>query len=372
MHRSQQHESSMSAFVPMTKPFFLLLGFLLIFKLCGRVTASDPDLLKHVSGGLVQGVWEDVKQQSSDTLHADSKVAIWKSIPYGQAPVGPLRWRAPLPAPRWSGTLDGSVYRPPCIQPDGSGSEDCLHVHVTTPPGALNDTFGLLPVLVYIHGGGLMDGSGIYEYMSAFALHANVVVVAINYRLNVFGWLALDSLRDPDGSVGNYGMRDQQLALSWVRSNVGVFGGDPGRLTVAGQSSGGTSIFALYCSPFSVGLFDAAISMSGSINISMGTAQAFSQNEVIADLLQCTGVSTSECLRNTSVQQLVRAQQNSSWGRTPGIFGLDKTSPSGLSPSKDWFGTSLNTPTAHLLGLRVMRLHRYPGCRRGEHRAKLF
>ncbi len=370
MHRIQEHESSMCALALMTKPFGVwLLGFLLIFKLCGRSTASDPNLLKRVSGGLVQGVWEGVKQHSSDTLHVDSKVAVWKSIPYGQAPVGTLRWRAPLPAAQWSGTLDGSVYRPPCIQPDGSGSEDCLHVHVTAPSDALNATLGLLPVLVYIHGGGLMDGSGIYEYMSAFAMHANVVVVAINYRLNVFGWLALDSLRDPDGSVGNYGMRDQQLALSWVRSNLRVFGGDPGRLTVAGQSSGGTSIFALLCSPFSVGLFDAAISLSGSINISMSTAQAFSQNEVIADLLQCSGVSTSECLRNTSVQQLVLAQQNSSWGRTPGIFGLDKTSPRGLSPSKDWFGTSLNTLTA---ALQVMRLRRYPRCRRGEHRTKLL
>ncbi len=221
-------------------------------------------------------------------------------------------------------------------------------MHVNAPPGALNATVSPLPVLVYIHGGGLMDGSGMYEYMSAFALRANVVVVAVNYRLSIFGWLALDSLRDTDGSVGNYGLRDQQLALSWTRSNVRVFGGDPGRLTVAGQSSGGTSIFALYSSPLSIGLFDRAISLSGSINISMGTSQAFSQNKVIADMLLCTGVSTSECLRNTSVQQLVLAQQNSSWGRTPGIFGLDKTTPKGLSPSKYWFGAPMNTPTAAL------------------------
>lgn len=162
--------------------------------------------------------------------------------------------------------------------------------------------------------------------------------MAVNYRLNVFGWLALRSLQQPDGSAGNYGMRDQQLALRWVADNVLAFGGDPGRVTVAGQSSGGTSIFALLSSPFSRGLFHGAISLSGSINITMDSERAFSQNQIIADLLKCSGDSTAACLRNASVGQLVQAQRESSWGQTPGIFGLDKTCPKGLSPSKDWFG----------------------------------
>jgi para-nitrobenzyl esterase len=300
---------------------------------CCCSSASDPALLKRVSTGLVQGTWQQLQQQ-----HPAEKAAVWMSIPYGQAPVAALRWKPPLPALNWSGTRDCSFYRPPCVQPDGSGSEDCLHLHITAPPSTVNATQPPLPVLVYIHGGGLMDGGGSFEYMSAFALHANVVVVAVNYRLNVFGWLALKSLQESDGSVGNYGMRDQQLALQWVRSNIVVFGGDAARVTVAGQSSGGTSIFALYSSPLSDGLFKGAISMSGSINITMNTAQAFLQNQVIADLLQCSGNSTAECLRNAPVTQLLQAQRALSWGATPGIFGLDKTSPSGLSPSKQWFG----------------------------------
>lgn len=184
--------------------------------------------------------------------------------------------------------------------------------------------------------------------------------MAINYRLNVFGWLALRSLQQPDGSAGNYGMRDQQLALRWVAANVLAFGGDPGRVTVAGQSSGGTSIFALLSSPLSRGLFHGAISLSGSINITMDTERAFSQNQIIADLLACSGDSTAACLRNASVEQLVQAQRESSWGQTPGIFGLDKTCPKGLSPSKDWFGSSAALPPAPCLSLSLTRLRRHP------------
>jgi para-nitrobenzyl esterase len=128
-------------------------------------SASDPSLLRRVSTGLVQGSWAVLKQNPLiPTLSAGSgRVAVWRSIPYGQPPVAQLRWRPPLPALAWSGTLDGSIYTPPCIQSDGSGSEDCLHLHVTAPPAALNATAAPLPVLVYIHGGGLMDGSGNFE-----------------------------------------------------------------------------------------------------------------------------------------------------------------------------------------------------------------
>jgi para-nitrobenzyl esterase len=316
-------------------PVATLLFFLIAQTCC---TASDPSLLRNVTSGLVQGTWQYI--HNPGTGGYEGRVAVWKSIPYGQAPAANLRWRPPLPALRWSGILDATKYRAPCVQSDGSGSEDCLHLHITAPADAPDCSVSLLPVLVYIHGGGLMDGCGSFEDMGAFTLHANVVVVTINYRLNVFGWLALKSLQSADGSVGNYGMLDQQLALQWTRSNIMAFGGDPNRVTVAGQSSGGTSIFALYCSPLSVGLFDRAVSFSGSINISMDPGRAFLQNKVIPDLLNCSGVAELECLHRASVQQLVQAQQLSKWGQTPGIFGLDHTSPGGLSPSARWFGAS--------------------------------
>jgi para-nitrobenzyl esterase len=225
----------------------------------------------------------------------------------------------------------------------GWGSEDCLYLHVWSPAQALAAAASVapLPVLVYIHGGSLMSGSGQFEDKTAFALHAGAgagsVVVSVNYRLNVFGWLAVAALQEVSGAVGNYGLcacvhatkciksehdnktstsiiyhtsnptraaarapppppipsaaglQDQQAALQWVRDNIASFGGDPRRVTVAGQSSGGTSILALFCSPRSRGLFDGAVSLSGSINITMGLQQAFEQNEAVLHALNCSG-----------------------------------------------------------------------------------
>jgi para-nitrobenzyl esterase len=147
------------------------------------------------------------------------------------------------------------------VQKNGDGEEDCLYLHVHAPERVANGSVtGPVPVMVYIHGGGLMDGGGQFEHLDPLAAHMGpdgVVVVAINYRLNIFGWLTVTELSEesPTGTSGNYGLLDQQLALQWVQTNVARFGGDPDRVTVAGQSSGGTSIFALLGSPASQGLF---------------------------------------------------------------------------------------------------------------------
>ncbi|CAE8631054.1 unnamed protein product [Polarella glacialis] len=165
--------------------------------------------------------------------------------------------------------------------------------------------------MVYIHGGSLVQGSGDTDF-SNFMRHGctdGCVVVVIQYRLDVLGWLANRALsQEQGGSSGNYGLLDQQMALQWVRRNIHDFAGDPDRVTVAGQSSGGTSIFALLASPASRGLFYAAISLSGSPNVSMDLSTAEVQNAGITAGCRGTGEELLSCLRNASVESLLAAK----------------------------------------------------------------
>lgn len=229
------------------------------------------------------------------------------------------------------------------MQASGGGQEDCLYLHVHVPERVANGSVaGPVPVMVYIHGGGLMDGGGQFEHLGPLAAHLGpdgVVVVAINYRLNIFGWLAVAELsaESPTRTSGNYGLLDQQLALRWVEANVGSFGGDPSRVTVAGQSSGGTSIFALLCSPASRGLFHGAIALSGSINVSMSLAAGHAQNAPVVEAAGCArsqggGATAAErlaCLRALPASALVAAIPNA-WN-TPGMWGLELLNQSGMA-----------------------------------------
>lgn len=187
----------------------------------------------------------------------------FEGIPYAQPPVGSLRWRPPQAAHSWSGVRDATHFGPPCVQvgDDAStvvGEEDCLSLNWYIPLREAPTT--MLPIVVDIHGGSLTSGGSMWENMRNFVAHAgggdSVMAVTINYRLNVLGYLATSDLtHEQSGSSGNYGFLDQQLALRWIRDNARVFGGDPHRVTLYGQSSGGTSIFALMSSPASRGLF---------------------------------------------------------------------------------------------------------------------
>eukprot|EP00438_Fugacium_kawagutii_P011358 Skav212536 [mRNA] locus=scaffold1851:139617:140364:+ [translate_table: standard] len=165
------------------------------------------------------------------------KVQVFRGIPYAEAPVGALRWRPPVALrTRWEGVRDASNYGNRCISvtwtnhSEEVGSEDCLYLNVYT----LGNTNTSLPCLVWIHGGGYENGAGdLYNasnLMNFWSSHDSpAVLVTVNYRLNVFGFLGTDALRqrDPSGSTGNYGMQDQRLALSWVRENIAAFGGNP-------------------------------------------------------------------------------------------------------------------------------------------------
>ena len=210
--------------------------------------------------GAVQGTW-------------DGDVASFRGIPYAEAPVGELRWRAPVPKAAWDGTRDATAFGDSCFQPQsqpvpgniyhddvGTMSEDCLSLNVWTPAEARD-----APVFVWIHGGSLLTGSsslGMYD--GARLAREGVVVVTINYRLGALGFLAHPELSaETDENVsGNYGFLDQIEALRWVERNIGAFGGDPDNVTIAGESAGGLSAMYLMTSPLARGLFDKAVMQS--------------------------------------------------------------------------------------------------------------
>ena len=205
----------------------------------------------------------------------DSGVYIFKGIPYAQPPVGDLRWRPPQPVKNWQGVRKADQFGPGAMQnPIYSDmqfrfpkkSEDCLYLNIWTPANKGNKK---LPVLVYIYGGGFQAGDGSeYRYDGeSMARNEGIIAVTINYRLNVFGFFAHPELtkESPNHASGNYGLLDQVEALRWVKENIAAFGGDPNKVTIAGESAGSISVNALMASPLSKNLFQGAVGESGGL-----------------------------------------------------------------------------------------------------------
>ncbi|WP_229074481.1 carboxylesterase/lipase family protein [Actinoplanes sp. DH11] len=204
-------------------------------------------------------------------------------IPYAAPPIGDLRWRPPRPATPWTSPLDATRPAPLCAQQGdhlgtSSLAEDCLYLNVTTPHTA--SPHGPRPVIVWLHGGSFKDGGGHLYPARRLAAQGDVVVVTVNYRLGALGFLAHPLLDDADrgGASGNFGLADQQAALRWVQRNATAFGGDPGNVTLAGESAGGTSVCAHLATPASAGLFHRAIIQSAPC-VSAASAGAGSGNE---------------------------------------------------------------------------------------------
>jgi para-nitrobenzyl esterase len=210
--------------------------------------------------------------QIADAMPNALGIRLFKGIPYAAAPVGALRWKPPQPVEPWSGIRSVAEWGPRCLQSNRLGDldplnkrmdEDCLYLNVWTPA---TSTGQALPAMVWIHGGSNLNGAGSQpEYDGSRLASKGVVVVTINYRLDVFGFLAHPELtKESDTkSSGNYGLLDQIAALKWVQRNIRMFGGDPNQVTVFGESAGSIDISLLMASPLTKGLFKRAIGESG-------------------------------------------------------------------------------------------------------------
>jgi para-nitrobenzyl esterase len=208
---------------------------------------------------------------------ADGAVIAFLGIPYAAPPVGPLRWQPPQPREPWEGVRECERFGPSCPQPRsvlseagggaGAQDEDCLYLNVWAPAAAIEAGGGAkLPVMAWIHGGGFFLGSASgTAYDGSNLARKGVVVVTLNYRLGPFGFLGHPALsaESPHGSSGNYGLLDQIAALEWVARNVARFGGDPGNVSIFGESAGAFSVGCLLVSPLATGLFHRAIAQSG-------------------------------------------------------------------------------------------------------------
>jgi len=204
----------------------------------------------------------------SGTRAADPAVTVYRGIPYATAPVGPLRWRPPAAPAKWKGVRAATAFGPTCPQPRGPGtpagrmSEDCLTLNVWTAAAKPAER---RPVLVWIYGGGFVEGSGANPQFDGTALaKKGVIVVTFNYRLGVLGFLSTPELSRESGrkASGNYGLLDDIAVLKWVQRNIAAFGGDRSRVTIAGQSAGAGSVGFLSMSPLAQGLFQRSIAES--------------------------------------------------------------------------------------------------------------
>ncbi|MDF1561550.1 MAG: carboxylesterase family protein [Deltaproteobacteria bacterium] len=219
---------------------------------CDGGTSSDLEADLTIDSGPIHGV-------------EDGDLVIFRGVPYAEAPVGALRFRKPVPVSPWTSPRDATAFGPPCVQRDHTGAmvgdEDCLTVNIWAPRAAGAPR----PVMVFIHGGAFLQGSAnlpVYDGAS-IARTGEVVVVTLQYRLGALGFFVDDALLTEESGAGNQGIRDQQLALDWVQRNAAFFGGNPGEVTIFGESAGGISVCAHLGAPSSDGLYARAIVQSG-------------------------------------------------------------------------------------------------------------
>jgi para-nitrobenzyl esterase len=281
-------------------------------------TTPYPPLVVQTDKGAVRG-----------ESRAESR--LFQGIPYAQPPTGDRRWQSPKPARAWSGVRDARRPGNACPQPvpayeqkPVTAGEDCLNLNVTTPDGSSGRR---LPVMVWVHGGSNITGSGSTYDPAALAARGDVVVVSLNYRLGALGWLGHPGFESGHGrrgrQAGNYGLLDQQAAFRWVRRNIAAFGGDPGNVTLFGESAGSQDICAHLVSPASAGLLHKVIAQSYSC-----TAPARTEHEAqdeatrFAAAVGCGGAETpadrvTRCLRALPADRLVKAFQSASTATGP-------------------------------------------------------
>ena len=252
-------------------------------------------------------------------------------LPYAAPPVGDLRWRAPREAQPWTGVRDATRFGARCEQlhiwddyifQDAGPSEDCLFLNVYTPTKA--KVTGKLPVVVWIHGGGFIAGAGSEpRYSDSPLVDRGVVLVTMNYRLGVFGFLATDQLaREAGGHAGNYGLMDMVAALKWVKANIGAFGGDANNVTIFGESAGSFAVSALTAVPSAQGLFQKVIGESGALfngAIPMGNLEQRGKHD--QGWADGTGAKSLAELRALPADKILDAAKSSRGGFSPVLDG---------------------------------------------------
>jgi carboxylesterase type B len=278
----------------------------------------------RISTGFIQGVRSEY----------DEKIVVYKGLPYAASTAGENRWRAPQPPIPWQGVRAADTHGPPCPQvPFGpmnilpSQSEDCLSLNIWTPATSAAEK---LPVFVWIYGGRFIAGSGSeHAYEGTGLATKGVVVVTLNYRVGILGFLATPELSHESGhnASGNYGILDQIAALKWVHQNIAAFGGDPSKITIGGQSAGGASTGIHILSPLSRGLFRAAIPQSGwrypRDPLLSGLAPAYRTKEKAESqglaMMKEKGASTMAEMRKMSLDILLEGNNKNDdvWGNPP-------------------------------------------------------
>lgn len=267
--------------------------------------AADALPTAKIASGMLSGVHD-----------AKAGLDEFKGIPYAAPPLGALRWKPPQPVAAWSGVRAADRFGPRCMQRPLYGdmvfrsngmSEDCLYLNVWT--SARHKT-GKLPVLVYFYGGSLLAGDGSEpRYDGASLARRGIVTVTVNFRLDVFGLLALPALaaESPQRATGNYSLMDMTAALHWVHDNIAAFGGDPAQVTIGGESAGSMAVSALMASPLSKGLMQCAIGESGAVLGNLKPVPLAEAKQKGADFMRKVGAHSLADLRAMPADVLMKA-----------------------------------------------------------------
>ena len=244
-----------------------------------------------------------------------SGIKTFKGVPFAAPPTGDNRWREPQPLQPWQGIRECHDYAPDPMQEPIFGdmnfgadsiSEDCLYLNIWTPAITMNEK---LPVLIYFNGGGLMAGSGSEPRYAGMAMaRRGMICVTANYREGIFGFFAHPELSKETAykGSGNYGFLDQQAAIRWVHENISLFGGDPERITIAGESAGSMSVSALMASPLSRGLFAQAIGSSGSVIADKRVKSLAEAEKAGVDMMRRMGYKNVKEMRRVPAEVLMK------------------------------------------------------------------
>ena len=291
----------------------------LIMAISSTAVVSAADRVK-----LANGILEGAGPQASGLRE-------FKGIPFAEPPVGALRWSPPQPVRNWSGVRQATAFGPRCMQQSLYGDmnfrsngmgEDCLYLNVWTPAKSASEK---LPVLVYFYGGGFMAGDGSEpRYEGASMAHKGIVAITVNYRLGVFGFFAHPDLtkESPHHASGNYTLLDMNAALQWVRQNIAAFGGDPKKVTIAGESAGSIAVSAQMASPLSRDLIAGAIGESGSILGALPAVPLAEVEEQGRKFAASLGAADLAALRGIPADKLLEAASKPGAGRFgPAIDG---------------------------------------------------